>query len=341
MLSDVWRDFKKVFAPITASKSETEHRIALLTGGVLDMWSLEDPDSSRGRRYARIFIDEAAKVRKLEEAWNQVIRPTLADYAGDAFFASTPKGLNYFFTLWQRAGDGGEWARWQFPTSANPYIRPEEIEAMRRELPERVYRQEILAEFVEAGTYFQNISQAAVIQQPDDPVGHAGHGIFLGVDWAIFEDWTVITAICRDCCRVVDWERFNRIDFTYQRERVIAMALRWQARGVLPERNSIGVPNIELLRGQIPISRGPDGGLGFNTSSTTKPPLIQKLATGIEHGGLLVPRDYSDELTSYEVELSTAGNLHFGAPEGAHDDRVISLALAWWAATAIRPAGFV
>ena len=341
MLSDVWRDFKRSFAPITAKKNETEHRIELITGGVLDMWSLEDPDSSRGRKYARVFVDEAAKVRKMEEAWQQVIRPTLADYGGDAFFASTPKGLNYFFTLWQRAGDSSEWARWKFPTAANPFIKRSEIEAMRAELPERVYLQEILAEFIGDGSFFQGVDAAAVIDKPDQPEAHAGHYLVMGIDWAISEDFTVLTVVCRDCCRVVDWERFNKIDFTYQRERLISLAKRWSVRGVLPERNSIGVPNIEMLQGRAFVLRGPDDGLGFNTTATTKPALIQKLANAIEHDGLKIPVEYAEELRAYQVELSTSGHPKFGAPEGLHDDRVISLALAWWAATAIRGAGLV
>jgi hypothetical protein len=34
-------------------------------------------------------------------------------------------------------------------------------------------------------------------------------------------------------------------------------------------------------------------------------------------------------LRSYEVEVTTT-NPKFSAPDGQHDDRVISLALAWW-----------
>ena len=331
MLSDVWRDFKRSFAPVTASKNETEHRIALITGGVLDMWSLEDPDSSRGRKYARVFVDEAAKVRKLEEAWTQVIRPTLADYQGDAFFGSTPKGLNYFFTLWQRASDGDDWARWHFSTSDNPFIKRTEIDAMRSELPERVYQQEIMAEFIADGAYFQNVDQAAVIERPDALEQHKGHTLYMGVDWALSRDWTVLTVVCQECNKVVDWDRFNKLDFTYQREKLVSMAGRWNVTGVLPERNSIGEPNIEMLVDRVVVISGPDGKTGFNTTSTTKPALIQKLANALEHEGFKVPKEYADELRSYEVETMVSGHPKFSAPEGQHDDRVISLALAWWA----------
>jgi len=334
-MAEVWRDLKRIYAPLITVKSEVEKRLEMVTGGSIDLWSLEDPDSSRGRKYKRIIIDEAAKVKKLDEAWTQTIRPTLADLQGDGYFLSTPKGLNYFHTLWIYGGERKDWMRWKYPTSANPFIPPVEIEAMRDELPERVFQQEILAEFIEDGAYFQNVDNAAVIVDKSNPLQHQRHTLLMGVDWAISQDFTVITVGCQDCNQVVDWDRFNQIDFTYQRERLYAMADRWKLNGCLPERNSIGVPNIELIKNRVPIMNGPDGALGFNTTPTTKPALIQGLATSLEHHGFQVPKEAADELRVYEVEMTVSNKLKFGAPAGLHDDWVISLALLWRAMSAI------
>jgi hypothetical protein len=132
----------------------------------------------------------------------------------------------------------------------------------------------------------------------------------------------------------VYWDRFNQIDYTYQRERIKAALSAWGVRGILPERNSIGEPNIELLAQEgLQIYRGVDGKMGFNTTATTKPLLIQSLAAAFEYHGFMVPADYADELRSYQVESMASGRVTFGAPSGMHDDRVISLALAWWAMT--------
>jgi hypothetical protein len=333
MMTEVWRAVKQIFAPVTRDKSEQEYRLELLTGGTLELWSLTDPEASRGRKYARTVIDEAAKVRRLEEAWNEVIRATLADLRGGAWFLSTPKGLNYFYRLFRLAETEPTWARWQFATAANPYIHGEEIEAMRRDLPERVFRQEIMAEFVEDGGYFQGVDAACRITQPDQPEAHAGHALFLGADWALSNDFTVLTVGCQTCGRIVDWERFNQIEFRYQRERLVSLADRWHVEGVLPERNSIGEPNIEMLRDRLPILRGPDGKPGFLTTATTKPALIQALANGLEHDGLAAPTAYAEELRSFEVETGAGGYPRFSAPDGMHDDCVMSLALTWWAMT--------
>jgi predicted phage terminase large subunit-like protein len=151
LLAEVWRELRLILAPLTVHKSETEHRLELVGGGVIDCWSLDGPDSGRGRKYKRVVIDEAAIVPHLEDAWEQSIRPTLTDLVGDAWFLSTPKGFNYFHTLWNRgiSPEYPEYASWQMPSSANPFLPPKELEAARAEVLERVYRQEYEASFVD------------------------------------------------------------------------------------------------------------------------------------------------------------------------------------------------
>ncbi len=333
MLLENWRALRHLLAPVTLRASDSEHRLDLVTGAPLEMWSLDNEDAGRGRKYAYIAVNEAAMVKNLSNIWAMVLRPTLADLKGGADFGSTPKGLNGFFELWQAVPDSPDWARFHFRTDDNPHIPPTEVAAMRLSLPERVVRQEIDAEFVEDGAYFQNVDQAAVIEKPDAPDEHAGHYLVMGADWALSEDYTVLVVGCRDCNRVVDWDRFNQIDFTYQRERLYSMARKWRIRGVLPERNSIGAPNIELIREHVNVLYGIDGVMGFNTLPTTKPPLIEGLAMALSHHNFKVPRASGDELRAYQVELTTVGHPKFGAPEGLHDDWVIAIALTWHAMT--------
>jgi hypothetical protein len=334
MLAEDWRELSNRLAPMVTRKNESEHRLDLLGGGCVDMWSLDNIDSSRGRKYGHVIINEAAMVKDLMSAWNMVIRPTLADMRGGSDFLSTPKGLNGFYELWQQAEDHPDWARFHFRTDDNPHIHPEEIAAMRASLPERVVKQEIDAEFVEDGAFFQNVDNAAVLQQPDTPEQHQGHDLFMAMDWGKSGDYSVFGVGCRQCARVVDWDRFNKIDYIYQRERAASLRARWNPGYILPERNSIGEPNIELLVNDgWPIMRGPDDKYGFYTGPTTKPPLIEALAQAFILHGYLVPADAKPELTIYEVNVMPSGHSQFSAPSGQHDDWVMMLALLWHAMT--------
>ncbi len=214
MMTENYRDVKNRLAPMITRASETAHRLELQNGAVIDFWSLDNFDAARGRKYKHVTVNEAAAAANLIDAWNYVIRPTLADYEGGADIGSTPKGMNGFYQLWQSAEDRPDWARVKFTTYDNPFIPRSEIDEMARALPSQVFKQEILAEFLADGSYFQNIDAAALIEQPDTPDQHRGHTIDMGVACGKSNDWTVLTIGCRDCNRVVDWRRFNQITTT-------------------------------------------------------------------------------------------------------------------------------
>ena len=150
-LAEIWREIVETFAPVTVAKSEQEHRLQLIGGGVIEMWSLDSPETVRGRYYARAILDECAIVRDLQAIWYNIIRPTLIDTKGDAYFLSTPKGRNDFAAFYALGEDAAntEWACWRFPTSANPHLPASEIDDMRRTMPARAFEQEIEARFID------------------------------------------------------------------------------------------------------------------------------------------------------------------------------------------------
>ena len=78
-LSEAWREMVKALDPYTARSNATEHRIELVTGGVVEMWSLDGGNAGRSRKYKRVVIDEAAMVPALMTVWNDAIRPTLTE----------------------------------------------------------------------------------------------------------------------------------------------------------------------------------------------------------------------------------------------------------------------
>lgn len=150
-LSEVWKDLKKTYGPIIQRQNEQLKQIELLTGGLIDFWSMEEPDSGQGRKYHRAIIDEAAKAPKLYQAWENTIRPTLTDYIGDAFILSRPKGKNNgFYLLEEKHRPFDNWAFFHFTTYDNPYISRDEIEEAKTQLDDINFRQEYLAEYVDA-----------------------------------------------------------------------------------------------------------------------------------------------------------------------------------------------
>jgi hypothetical protein len=344
-LAPIWRDAKAVFrkAIPKGGISEQEKRIQLSNGAALEFWSLEKPDSGRGRKYGRIIIDEAAKVAKLEEAWNETVRPTLTDYAGDAFFASTPKGRNYFWTLYTFGQDEErtEWRSWQMPTVTNPTIPniESEVESARRELPLRVFQQEYLAEFLEdGGAVFRNLAACEGARAQDR--GERSHRYVIGVDWAKVEDFSVMTVIdCTSGGEVCYIDRFNDVEYMVQVDRLVALCERFDPALVVSERTG-NIALAEMLRQKEYLSRR-DGRMtgmpiwDFDTTNSSKAEAIQALALAFERAQIRIPTDNAvlrNELEAFTAERTESGLIRYSAPDGLHDDCVMSLALTWWAA---------
>lgn len=129
------------------SGREANKRIEFPSGGFIDIWSMEGgADRMRGQKYHRVVLDECAQVVGLTRVWELVVRPTLADYRGDAWFLSTPRRGSGFEEMYDRDGHDG-WRSWRMPTSSNPHISSEEIEAARQGSTEGAFAQEWLADF--------------------------------------------------------------------------------------------------------------------------------------------------------------------------------------------------
>ena len=149
-----WRDVVAA-ASVFPKESGVDVKVGDMTvtfpgGGSISVKSADNPQRLRGEGLNFLVMDEAAFVR--EETWTEVLRPTLTENKGSALFISTPIGMdNWFYRLWEKAEVTEEWARFQYPTIANPIIDPEEVESAREELGELVFAQEYLAEFISEG----------------------------------------------------------------------------------------------------------------------------------------------------------------------------------------------
>lgn len=327
---EVWRDIVRPIKQIATKINATERRIELPNGGVIEVWTLENEDAGRGRKYKRVVIDEAASAPRLKIAWQEAISPTLIDLEGDAWFPSTPKGLNFFYELFGFGLDTlrPDWKSWQLPSTVNPFLPPGAIEAARLELPEATFKQEYLAEFLSSeGAVFRNVS-ACLTAPPSSPAQHVGHLIIGGLDWARQYDFTCLSLYCCKCNQEVLLDRFNQIGWELQRGRVLEQCQKWGVKYVMVETNSIGSPLLERINQEAP---GELYFIGFETTAKSKPPLIQSLALSLEReqSRWLPDAVGRMELISYEAKLSASGHISYNATEGRHDDTVIARALVW------------
>lgn len=324
----LWRNVERYLAPLEKTglaRLNKSDRIAEVKGaGQLGIYSADNPTSILGEAFHLVVIDEAARIP--EEVWTDTIQPTLADFGGKAILISTPKGRNWFWREWARgkSGDPAVMA-FQAPSSDNPNPRIKAAaEHARTRVPERTYRQEWLAEFIDdSSDVFRGVRALATAETQEQAI--EGHQYVIGADWGQTVDYTVFTVIDSTLQSVVYVDRFNEVDYGTARSRLAALWQRFGRCAVVAEQNGIGLPIIESCwRDGIPVQP-------FTTTNASKAEAIGALILAFEQRTLHV-LPYEPlilELESFEQERMPSGLIRYAAPEGLHDDCVMSLAFAW------------
>jgi hypothetical protein len=144
----MWRKIKKKLLSLNWVKkiNESELTIELVNDSIIQLRGTENYDALRGTGNTFLVLDEVADMDP--EVWFEVLRPTLSDTGGSAMFLGTPKGMNWLKDLYDMAKiDPSNWSAYQFTTIDGGNVPPEEIEAARRDLDERTFRQEYMATF--------------------------------------------------------------------------------------------------------------------------------------------------------------------------------------------------
>ena len=317
--TEVWRELIRDLGPIIAHKNEQEKRLELVTGGVIEVWTLDGDDPARGRKYHHVIVDEAGLVPDLLMLWNAAIRPTLVDFRGAALFLGTPKGRRHgFVTLFNRGlSDDVDWQSFRARTLDNPYIPPEEVEAARRELPPEVFAQE-----------FEGIPT-------DDGANPFGLDAIRGAVGPLSTEKPVVYGV--DLARSLNYTVVIGLDAW----RKIAFVKRWQTPWAVTK------TMVKEIAGQVPIVADATGvgdaivadlqALGVNVTphvftQPSKLRLMQRLVAAFQGKELTLPDTHDArwllaELEAFEFTYTATG-VRYEAPSGEHDDGVMALALA-------------
>ena len=188
--SIAWRLLKELADGHFISKNEGELFIELANGAVIQLRGAENRDSLRGVSLAGAVLDEAAFMS--EEVWTEVVRPATSDQQAPVLFISSPAGWNWFKSLYDYAASGEDenWSAFQFTTIDGGNVLPEEIQAARRELPERTFKQEYLASFETLSNLVYSNFDRLINVTDDTPRASEVTELYCGIDFNV----TPITA---------------------------------------------------------------------------------------------------------------------------------------------------
>ena len=308
--------------PIVQSDNKSELKIHLVNGSSITFLTVQNPDNVRGHTFSHLFCDEFAYYQP--DIWDKVLQPTTLVMGKKVVLASTPRGTNHFYDLFQRGLDPDDKSTisFKYDYTANPYFDPKEIEAIRKQLPTAIFRQEYLGEFSDNGSVFSNVRDICLMNEWETPGGH----VYAGIDVGLFHDYTVCTIMDTNG-NVVDMYRAKTGSINKLNTELEAFLKRWRPLKTLVELNNQGVSVYEHL---YPRLKGVEG---FKTTAVSKGPLINQLQNSIEEKRIKLPSRelepvYYNELVNYSFTYSDkSSTIMYGALSGSHDDSVISLAL--------------
>ena len=313
----------------------------------------QQSDAIEGERVHGQLIDEAAKLK--EEVYAAAITTT-TQTGGWTLLTSTPKGKNWFYRVYREAKEHEEWSLKKgipptqiartIPTWTSPFIDKIILENARKTMPKRIFDQVYGAEFVDEGSVFTELDFAfgygcGEFETADKffPEEHQSEQIFIGVDWAKTQDYTVFTAL-NDKGHLIAFQRLNKLGYPQQVGLLFAFCDRLKATAkkgdslfdkveLLVKHDQTGVG--EAINDIIAATNLKGYAIeGHKWSNSNKEIYVSDLILSLEQHDLRFPawEKLHHELQVFEVETSPSGNPIFGAPEGDTDDVVMSLVLA-------------
>ena len=303
------------------SMGDTE--IVFENNSIIKFRSAAQEESLRGESVDYLIIDEAAFIK--EEVYQAILLPMLNVRGKKCLIVSTPKGKNwyYYHVLKGLSGTNTKYKSFQFNSSDNPHSNPDIIELARQSMPDVLFKQEYLAEFVDSAAIFERIKELSTSKLIASPV--SGHQYYGGVDIGMKGDYTVISLLNQDGA-LVYYDRFTDLPAPQLKERLKKTLDLFKPRKTLIELNNQGQPIFDDLKGMnIPNIEG------FYTTSSSKPEIINNLINAFSSKKLSILDDdiYNTELEAFTMTQTPTGKPKFEAASGFHDDCVMSLAIGW------------
>lgn len=326
-ISPTYKQCKKVFKeivramgknPFITSANHSDLVLNFTTGSTMLFYSAEAYDSIRGETFDALVGDEVAFWKP--EAWNEVLKATVLVKGKKVLLLSTPKGKNQFYTLFNQSINNDNYHSFYGTSFDNPFIERSEIEDARRMLPDHIFRQEYLAEFLDdASSVFRNIKECI-------DTGEETRTLFAGVDLGRADDYTVLTIVDQNN-REVYCERWRHLEWSTIISNVVTQLNKYKP-NVLIESNGAQDAIYEQIRDKVNYNKSKVK--PFVTTSKSKQAIVENLIVAFENKEIgIIGKDWQIselEAFTYEYNLKTR-QIKYSAPSGLHDDYVMSRAI--------------
>ena len=299
--------------------------IDFVNGSEIIFKSAEQYDAIRGYSVSGILIiDEGAFI--VDDVY-EILFPVRDAHNSPMLVISTPLFCDGYFYRLFTSGNCKAYDWCNYDTSM--FLSDEKLEQYRNTLSDLKFRSEYLGQFITDGGYvFRNITKCVL---SDSDI--TGEPVVAGIDWAVGNDGddTVLSLLDANA-NAVEFVRLNNMSPVEQISTIVnKLNTIPSLKKVVVEQNSIGNVYLDMLKHKYSrhsiITK-------FNTTNESKRRIIEQLATAFQNENIQIQNDREliNQLQHYAVEKTKTGYTYNG--QGAHDDYVMSLAMAYDALTA-------
>lgn len=328
----VFKQAKKVFASFCRGLADLEEQglievnrtdliIQFVGKGRIQFFTSET-DTCRGFTFDAIVCDEAAFIK--DEIFSSAILPTVAvsmsKGQGKVLLTSTPKSKNWFFEL--STIDMDNKISIKATSEEGGLISKEILAQIKKTTPEHIYRNEYLAEFLDAG---QGVFE--YIPCLSDSISTHIEGCTAGLDFGMENDYTAL-AIVNNKGELVHLERWREVDWMDLIDTIVKTLKQYKVQRVYAETNGIGNMPAKTLQKKFNATSY------WTTTNKSKVDIINKLSADFKQELISIPKTYEyllTELDAYTLDYTpSTGKVTYGARNGFNDDCVMALAIANW-----------
>lgn len=125
-----------------------QKKILKLPNGSIDFGSSQKPENLEGFNYKRVVLNEAGHILKKASLWHNTLKAMVKASDNQTRIIGTPKGQNLFYELYLMGlGENKDYSSYKYTVYDSPYWTPEQIEQVRKDTPELIWKQEYMASF--------------------------------------------------------------------------------------------------------------------------------------------------------------------------------------------------
>jgi hypothetical protein len=306
------------------NSSPGQAHIQLINETYIIFKSAESADSIRGYSIDYLLLDEFAFIKP--DTYNTIIAPTMTVKGKKTLFCSTPKGKNLFHKFFQYGKSKlyPKWISFKSTYLQNPFSDKDFIEEQRKTLSDWQFRQEYLAEFVDADSIFKGIENIAVNEQ----ITHKRENeqYYIGIDVGFLNDSTVIS-IFNQHNQQVYVEELKSATNQQQIDKIIEINNMFNPIVIMIEKNNQGIVIIQQLY-ELGLSNIQE----FTTTNSSKNYIINNFIADYNQKKLTLcnNQELINQFNDFTFKMNEVGTVkYFGQTE--HDDIVMATVISHYA----------